>query len=83
MCNGRKAKMLKICAKYAQICVKVCTKYAQLAFGRFSAAHVAHPISRQPGTFVTKYDDIFDQEEVLIILSTLAPLKIFRNISVF
>ncbi len=29
------------------------------------------PISYHPGTFITKYDDILDKKEVLIILSTL------------
>ncbi len=29
------------------------------------------PISQHSWTFATKYDDIFDQKEVLIILSTL------------
>jgi hypothetical protein len=41
---------------------------------------VGQPISHHPGIFVTKYDDIFDQEEVLIILSTLkAPFYFFRK----
>ncbi len=36
------------------------------------------PISHHPWTFVTKYDDIFDHEEVLTILSTLkAPFFFF------
>ncbi len=57
----------KICINYAQICVKICAKYAQpLKQGR-----VSHPISHHQGNFITKYDDIFDQKKVLIILSTL------------
>jgi hypothetical protein len=40
----------------------MCAKYAQ---------NMRSPENGSPCNFVTKYDDIFDQKEVLIILSTL------------
>ncbi len=59
-----------MCAKDAQKCAQ---KYAKNKHNHKKWGRVGYPISHHPCTFVTKYDDIFDQEEVLIILSTLKP----------
>ncbi len=58
--------MRKICAKY-----KYALKYAQNMRNPKNGGRVGHPISHHPGTFITKYDDIFDKKKVLIIVSTI------------
>ncbi len=71
-CAGSKAK---ICAKYAQ-------KNAQNM--RNPKMGLGIPIPYHPSTFVTKYGDIYVQEEVLMILRILkAPFYFFRKILVF
>ncbi len=55
--------MRKICAKYTKNISITCT-YLKIW-------SVQQPISYQTYTFVTKYGEILDQKEVLIILSTL------------
>ncbi len=49
---------------------KYVQKYAQ-NMRNLKTGRVGYPIPNNPCTFVTKYDDIFDHEEVLMILSTL------------
>jgi hypothetical protein len=57
--------------KHAQNMRKICAKYAQNMRNPKKWGRFGHPISHHPGTFITKYDDIFDQKKVLFTLSTL------------
>ncbi len=72
ICAGSKAK---ICAKYAQNMTHYAQKYAQNmrnpknGIGSGTPYLIIHTLLH-----VIKYDDIFDQKKVLIILSTLKAL---------
>ncbi len=62
--------MLGARPKYAQNMRKYARKYAQNMRNPKNGVGSATPYLITQALFVTKYDDIFDQKEVLIILST-------------